>query len=67
MRAAAVLDGAAAELLAQRVQESDPVVDRHRVPIEDERDRIGRGRAKVLGFFGSGAGSAQKAGCPELS
>ena len=32
LRAAAVLDRAAAELLAQRVQEGDPVLDRDRSP-----------------------------------
>ena len=67
LRAAAVLDGAAAEFLAQRVQEADPVLDRHRVPVEDERDGPGRGRARGRGSLGSGAGSAQKAGCPKLS
>ena len=65
--AAAVLDGAAAEFLAQRVQETDPVLDRDRGPVEDERDGLGRGRAKARGILGSGACSAQKAGCPKLS
>ena len=67
LRAAAVLDGAAAELLAQCVQEADPVLDRDRVPVEDERDGRGRGRAESRGLLGSGAGSAQGAGCPKLS
>jgi len=65
--AAAVLDGAAAELLAQRVQETDPVLDRHRAPVEDERDGLVRGRAKERGTLGSGPCTAQKAGWPELS
>ena len=64
LRAAAVLDGAAAELLAQRVEEADPVLDRDGVAVEDEGD-AGHGRARrgAAGMLGSGAGSAQGAGC----
>jgi hypothetical protein len=66
LRATAVLDGAAAEFFTQRVEKADPVVDRHLVPVEDERDGPGRGRAGSWSL-GSGAGSAQRAGCPKLS
>ncbi len=67
LRAAAVLDGATAEFFSQRIEKADPVVDRHLVTVEDERDRSGRGRAEARAPFGSGAGSAQRAGRPKLS
>ena len=51
LRATAVLHGAAAELLAQRVQEADPVLHRDGVPIEDERDGPGRGRVNARGLL----------------
>jgi hypothetical protein len=69
LRAAAVLDGAAAEFLSQRIEKADPFRDRDFVPVEEERDRSGRGRgrARIRGSLGGGAGSAQRAGCPKLS
>ena len=67
LRAAAVLDRAAAELVAQRVQEADPVGDSDRVPVEHEGDGHGRGRANAGGLLGGGRGSAQGARGPELS
>ena len=65
--AAAVLHRAAAELLAQRVQEADPILHRDGVSIEDERDGPGRGRVKGRRLLRGAAGSAQGAGCPMLS
>ena len=66
LRAAAVLDGATAEFFSQRIEKADPVVDRHLVTVEDERHGPGA-PAKARGPFGSGAGSAQRAGRPKLS
>jgi len=67
LRAAAVLDGAAPEFLSQRIEKADALLDRHGVPVEDERDGTWRGRANARMSLGSRAGSAQKAGCPKLS
>ena len=67
LRAAAVLDGAAAELLAQRVEEGDPVGDRDRVPVEDEGDeaRAGaRARRRPRAVLGSGARCRSGGGVP---
>ena len=72
--AAAVLDGAAPELLAQRIEEGDPVADGHLVAVEQEGDVRGHGgilgrgavlgRGAAAGRFRSGARVAQQAGCP---
>ena len=62
--AAAVLDRAAAELLAQRVEKRDPVGDDDRVAVQREGDgcaaRVGRHRAGRV--VGCGAGAAQGVG-----
>ena len=44
--AAAVLHGAAAELLAQHVQEADPILHRDGFSVEDERDGPARARQR---------------------
>ena len=69
LRAAAVLDRAAAELVAQRVQQGDPVGDGDRVPVEDEGDgrgRRGRGRTP-RGLLGGGPVPLRGRGARRLS
>ena len=62
--AAAVLEGATAELLTQHVEKRDPVGDDDRVAVQREGDgwaaRVGRHRAG--GVVGCGAGAAQGVG-----
>jgi hypothetical protein len=66
LRAAPVLDRSAAELVAQCVEEGDPVIDADLVAVEDEgnRWRTVRGRAgRAARSFGGGV--AQGARCAE--
>ena len=62
--AAAVLDGTAAELLAQRVEERDPVGDDDRVAVQEEGDGCAAwiSRQRAGGMIGCGAGAAQGVG-----
>ena len=68
LRTAAVLDGRAAELLAQRIEEGDPVDDGYLGPVQAEANVRGRGRfgrrVSAAGPTGSGAGIAQEGECP---
>ena len=68
LRAAAVLDRTAAELLAQRVEEGDPVRDGDGRPVRMKETAAVGGQVDPGGRaarrFGGGAGVAQEAGCP---
>ena len=69
LRAAAILERATAELLAQRIEQRDAVGDGHGTPVEIEHDagRIDRveTRGTAAALFGGGTGAAQGAGCPD--
>jgi hypothetical protein len=57
----------ATELVAQRVQQADPVFDGDGVPVQDEVDGRRRGRARTSRVLWGAAGAAQGAECPRLS